>query len=232
MGKVPSKSKSGLLALMFLSGVVHCQNSCGCTIALGYSFPHKHSEVHARGKQMQTDSESCLMLSHNTPCCCISHHPFHQQPDQPDFVVPAQVSGIIVPLLRFYFHEEVRIGAAQMLSELLRSSQLAAEKGVQGASRANVKQLLDYIWPALIDALSKVCFACLTSPPPLCTGPQSSTTPWLVFAFSSISLVCRLAIAQWGHGQAVFMCPSAVRMQLQILRMTLRNEIISVVHAI
>jgi hypothetical protein len=62
----------------------------------------------------------------------------------------------VVPLLRFYFHEEVRIGAVQMLCELLRSSQLAAEKGKEGASKGNVKQLLDYIWPALMEAISKV----------------------------------------------------------------------------
>jgi len=79
-----------------------------------------------------------------------------------------QVSGIVVPLLRFYFHEEVRIGAVQMLSELLRSSNVAAEKGVQGASKANVKQLLDYIWPALIEAVSKVCLSRHFAKPLVC----------------------------------------------------------------
>ena len=81
-----------------------------------------------------------------------------------------QVSSIVVPLLRFYFHEEVRIGAVQILCELLRSADLAAEKGQHGATKANVKQLLDYIWPALMEAISKVAsfqsfLSCIASKP-------------------------------------------------------------------
>ena len=71
-------------------------------------------------------------------------------------IIYVQVSSIVVPLLRFYFHEEVRIGAVQILCELLRSADLAAEKGLHGATKANTKQLLDYIWPALMEAISKV----------------------------------------------------------------------------
>ena len=62
----------------------------------------------------------------------------------------------MVPLLRFYFHEEVRQAAVQSLPELLRSAYLAAKTGKHGATPAVVKQLLDFIWPPLMDAMSKV----------------------------------------------------------------------------
>ena len=74
-----------------------------------------------------------------------------------------QVSSIVVPLLRFYFHEEVRIGAVQILCELLRSADLAAEKGQHGATKSNVKQLLDFVWPALMEAIAKVIYCKLSS---------------------------------------------------------------------
>jgi hypothetical protein len=41
----------------------------------------------------------------------------------------------MVPLLKFYFHEEVRRAAVAALPHLLRSAQAAAEKGVPGASK-------------------------------------------------------------------------------------------------
>lgn len=66
----------------------------------------------------------------------------------------AQVAGVMIPLLKFYFHEEVRSAAAQSLPELLRSAVVAAEKG-QAQSSA-VKQLLDALWQPLIDAIQKV----------------------------------------------------------------------------
>ena len=62
----------------------------------------------------------------------------------------------MVPLLRFYFHEEVRQAAVQSLPELLRSANLAAENGLHGATKANVKQMLDFFWPQLLDAMAKV----------------------------------------------------------------------------
>lgn len=66
----------------------------------------------------------------------------------------AQVAGVMVPLLKFYFHEEVRSAAAQSLPELLRSAVLASEKGQ--AQSSSVKQLLDGLWQPLIDAIQKV----------------------------------------------------------------------------
>ena len=89
-----------------------------------------------------------------------------------------QVAPTLVPLLKFYFHEEVRKAAVSGTSifcyytasvpfplslvdvmsscecaampELLRSAKLAVEKGLaQGRNESYVKQLSDYIIPAL-----------------------------------------------------------------------------------
>jgi importin-5 len=62
----------------------------------------------------------------------------------------------MVPLLKFYFHEEVRQAAVQSLPDLLSSAIKAAEKGQQGATPGHAKQLLDYMWGPLIEAMNKV----------------------------------------------------------------------------
>lgn len=67
-----------------------------------------------------------------------------------------QVAPTLVPLLKFYFHEEVRRAAVAAMPELLRSAKLAVEKGqAQGRDQSYVKQLSDYIIPALVEALHK-----------------------------------------------------------------------------
>ncbi|XP_072990943.1 uncharacterized protein [Typha latifolia] len=67
-----------------------------------------------------------------------------------------QVAPTLVPLLKFYFHEEVRKAAVSAMPELLRSAKLAVEKGqAQGRDESYVKQLSDYIIPALVEALHK-----------------------------------------------------------------------------
>nr|CAD1840413.1 unnamed protein product [Ananas comosus var. bracteatus] len=67
-----------------------------------------------------------------------------------------QVAPTLVPLLKFYFHEEVRKAAVAAMPELLRSAKLAVEKGqAQGRDESYVKQLSDYIIPALVEALHK-----------------------------------------------------------------------------
>nr|XP_016448815.1 PREDICTED: importin-5-like [Nicotiana tabacum] len=67
-----------------------------------------------------------------------------------------QVAPTLVPLLKFYFHEEVRKAAVSAMPELLRSAKLAVEKGIaQGRNESYVKQLSDYIVPALVEALHK-----------------------------------------------------------------------------
>ncbi|KAD4384200.1 hypothetical protein E3N88_24368 [Mikania micrantha] len=66
------------------------------------------------------------------------------------------VAPTLVPLLKFYFHEEVRKAAVSAMPELLRSAKLAIEKGfAQGRNESYIKQLSDYIVPALVEALHK-----------------------------------------------------------------------------
>lgn len=48
-----------------------------------------------------------------------------------------EVTDLMVPLLKFYFHEEVRRAATTALPNLLRSAQAAADKGVPGASKVS-----------------------------------------------------------------------------------------------
>lgn len=67
-----------------------------------------------------------------------------------------QVAPTLVPLLKFYFHEEVRKAAVSAMPELLQSAKLAVEKGMaHGRDQNYVKQLSDYIIPALVEALHK-----------------------------------------------------------------------------
>ncbi|XP_066371254.1 uncharacterized protein [Miscanthus floridulus] len=67
-----------------------------------------------------------------------------------------QVTTTLVPLLKFYFHEEVRKAAISAMPELLRSAKLAIEKGqAQGRDKSYLKQLSDYIVPALVEAMHK-----------------------------------------------------------------------------
>ncbi|KAG6436492.1 hypothetical protein SASPL_101393 [Salvia splendens] len=67
-----------------------------------------------------------------------------------------QVAPTLVPLLKFYFHEEVRKAAVSAMPELLQSAKLAVDKGIaQGRNETYVKQLLDFIVPALVEALHK-----------------------------------------------------------------------------
>ncbi|KAF5822927.1 putative TOG domain, importin beta family [Helianthus annuus] len=67
-----------------------------------------------------------------------------------------QVAPILVPLLKFYFHEEVRKAAVSAMPELMCSAKLALEKGLaQGRDGSYLKQLSDYIVPSLVEALHK-----------------------------------------------------------------------------
>ncbi len=66
----------------------------------------------------------------------------------------------MVPLLKFYFHEDVRIAAVQSLPELLRAATLAVEKG-SSPDPSMPAQMLDFFWQPLLDAMHKVCDASL-----------------------------------------------------------------------
>eukprot|EP00850_Spirogloea_muscicola_P020012 SM000205S06219 [mRNA] locus=s205:248959:255137:+ [translate_table: standard] len=67
-----------------------------------------------------------------------------------------KVAPILVPLLKFYFHEEVRKAAVSAIPDLLRSGKLALEKGMaHGKDHTYLKQLLDYLLPPLLEALHK-----------------------------------------------------------------------------
>jgi hypothetical protein len=47
----------------------------------------------------------------------------------------------MVPLLKFWFHEDVRRAAVQTMPELLRSTVLSIEKGKGGVDASVVKQV-------------------------------------------------------------------------------------------
>ncbi|CAI5473246.1 unnamed protein product [Closterium sp. Yama58-4] len=73
-----------------------------------------------------------------------------------------QVAQLMVPLLKFYFHEEVRKAAAQSIPELLLDGKLAVEKGVAPAVTATaegekryLKQMVDFLVPPLVEVLTK-----------------------------------------------------------------------------
>ncbi|KAH9315236.1 hypothetical protein KI387_023863 [Taxus chinensis] len=67
-----------------------------------------------------------------------------------------RVVQILVPLLKFYFHEEVRKAAVSAMPELLRAGKLAVDKGqAKGRDESYVKQLSDYIISSLVEALNK-----------------------------------------------------------------------------
>ena len=64
----------------------------------------------------------------------------------------------MVPLLKFYFHEEVRQAAVQAMPELLRAASLAVAQGK--GPESFVKQMLDYLWLPLMESMQKVCACC------------------------------------------------------------------------
>ncbi|GJP49341.1 hypothetical protein CLOM_g8564 [Closterium sp. NIES-68] len=73
-----------------------------------------------------------------------------------------QVAQLMVPLLKFYFHEEVRKAAAQSIPELLLDGKLAVEKGVAPAvtvtaegEKRYLKQMVDFLVPPLVEVLTK-----------------------------------------------------------------------------
>eukprot|EP00898_Chlorokybus_atmophyticus_P005983 jgi/Chlat1/6386/Chrsp44S05759 len=98
-----------------------------------------------RTSVLEEKATACSML------CC-----YADELQEGFFPFVDQVAPIMVPLLKFYFHEEVRKAAVSCMPELLRSSKRAIEKGVDGGrGPPYLKQLSDYILPALTEALEK-----------------------------------------------------------------------------
>ncbi len=84
----------------------------------------------------------------------------------------------MVPLLKFYFHEEVRQAAVQAVPELLKSVYMAVSEGkAGGADMQYVKQMLDYVWQPLIESMVKVGH--LTSCPSLWCSTVRAGSFWL-----------------------------------------------------
>jgi len=97
-----------------------------------------------RTSTMEEKATACNMI------CC-----YADELKEGFFPYVQQVADIMVPLLKFYFHEEVRRAAVQSLPQLLRSAQAAAEKGVTGANADYVLQLLNFIWEPAVLALKR-----------------------------------------------------------------------------
>ncbi|KAF5839603.1 armadillo-type protein [Dunaliella salina] len=108
-------------------------------------IPMGDKMVSIRTSSLEEKATACNML-----CCYADELKEGFMP----YVKP--VADIMVPLLKFWFHEEVRRAAVQTLPELVRSAALCVEKGNLNGVDANVmKQLVDYVWPAMMDALGK-----------------------------------------------------------------------------
>lgn len=92
---------------------------------------------------LEEKANACTML------CCYAY-----ELKEGFFPYVEQVTQIMVPLLKFYFNEEVRTAAAQALPELLRSAAEAMRKGV-GGSQEFCTNMAKFMWPPLVDAIAK-----------------------------------------------------------------------------
>ena len=95
----------------------------------------------------------------------------------------------MLPLLKFYFQEEVRQAAVQCIPDLLRSAYLAAQKGMQGADANYVRRMVDFIWGPLVEAIGKVLIPYLLS-----SAGVLYPGPWGVWP----GLACRGRRKWWG----------------------------------
>ncbi|XP_009774428.1 uncharacterized protein LOC107769350 isoform X1 [Nicotiana tabacum] len=98
-----------------------------------------------------------------------------------------QVASVLVPLLKFYTHDEARKCSVKSMYNLLRSAKLAVEKEIaQGGTESYFKELADYIILSLLEALHEESMAeicafmldelnhCLQISPPLLIEDQLS----------------------------------------------------------
>ncbi|KAL0056152.1 hypothetical protein WJX82_008212 [Trebouxia sp. C0006] len=102
-------------------------------------------KISIRTSVLEEKATACNML------CC-----YADELEVGFFPYVEQVTQIMVPLLKFYFHEEVRQAAVQAVPELLKSVYMAVSEGkAGGADMQYVKQMLDYVWQPLIDSMVK-----------------------------------------------------------------------------
>lgn len=92
---------------------------------------------------LEEKANACSML------CCYAY-----ELKEGFFPYAEEVTQIMVPLLKFYFNEEVRSAAAQAIPELLRSAVEAAKKGM-GPDEAFCRNMAAFAWPPMVDALAK-----------------------------------------------------------------------------
>ena len=107
-----------------------------------YMIDGKRVSLHT--SVLEEKASACTML------CCYAY-----ELKEGFFPYVQEVANIMVPLLKFYFNEEVRSAAAQALPELLKSAVEAMKKGLGGSSREYCAQLAHFMWPPLVDAVAK-----------------------------------------------------------------------------
>eukprot|EP00891_Asterochloris_glomerata_P002388 jgi/Astpho2/2388/Aster-05646 len=100
--------------------------------------------IRIRTSVLEEKATACNML------CC-----YADELKEGFFPYVEEVTGLMVSLLTFYFHEDVRDAAVQALPELLTCAKAAADKGMANASPQYVKQMLDYIWDKLMEAMQR-----------------------------------------------------------------------------
>jgi len=134
---------------------------------------------------LEEKANACSML------CCYAY-----ELKEGFFPYVHEVTQIMVPLLKFYFNEEVRSAAAQALPELLRSAVEATKKGL-GPDEAFCRTMATFTWPPLVEALAKeidpeVVHVFLTSVEEVVDvldGPNLLPTELLSPVFASFSTV-------------------------------------------
>ncbi|GMH40252.1 hypothetical protein BSKO_08156 [Bryopsis sp. KO-2023] len=91
---------------------------------------------------LEEKATACQML-----CCYVD--------ELKDGFVPyvKEVTHLMVPLLKFYFAEDVRRAAVQTLPPLLEAAIIGARKGVMNV--AFVGEMVNFTWPALMSMLGK-----------------------------------------------------------------------------
>ena len=144
---VEQVSSPSSICITFLCSMWPCTEVPACSMHCKHAYL-RHATV-----------LQCLMI---VTTWIILWHPMCPHSNRPLCVL--QVTGIMLPLLKFYFQEEVRQAAVQSIPDLLRSAYLAAQKGMQGADANYVRRMVDFIWGPLVEAIGKVlppCMPCL-----------------------------------------------------------------------